>query len=62
MIFVQQHSIRRGTAPWATDVAAVTEAVQTGITGMLFVYCLLSVLSLSSLRGVRSYGGHHMVV
>ena len=60
--FVQQHSIQRGMAPWATGLAAVMEAVYTGITGMLFVYVLLSVLSLSSLRGVRSCGGHHMVV
>ena len=61
-IFVQQQSIQRGTGPWATGLAAVMEAAQTGITGMMFVYVLLSVLSLSSLRGVRRCGGHHMVV
>ena len=59
-IFVQQQSIQRGTGPWATGLAAVMEAAQTGITGMMFVYVLLSVLSLYSLRGVRSCGGHHM--
>ena len=58
-IFVQQLSIRRGTAEGVTGLAAMMEAVQTGITGMLFVHVLLSALSLSSLRGVRSCGGHH---
>ena len=38
------------------------EAVSTGITGMLCVYVLLFVLSVSSLRGVRICGGHNMVV
>ena len=33
---------------------------RTGIIVMLFVY--LSVLSLSSLRGVHSCGGYHMIV
>ena len=35
------------------------EAALTGISGMLFVYFLLSVLWLSSLRGVRSCGDRH---
>ena len=35
--------------PWATGLAAVMEAVLTGISGM-FVYFLLSVLRLSNLR------------
>ena len=34
------------------------EAALTGISGMLFVCFLLSVLWLSSLRGVRSDGRH----
>ena len=56
---VQQHSIRRRTAPWATGSAEVMEAALTGISGMLFVGFLLSVVWLSSLRGVRSCGGRH---
>ena len=35
-------AIQRGTGPRATGLAAVMEAVQTGITGMMFVYCSLS--------------------
>ena len=35
------------------------EAALTGISDVLFVYFLLSVLWLSSLRGVRSCGGRH---
>ena len=46
--------MRLGTAPWATGLATVMEAVLTGVGGMLLVYSLLSVLCLSSLRGVRS--------
>ena len=46
------------TAPWATVLAAAIEAVLTGISGMLFVNFMLSLLWLSSLRGVRSCGGH----
>ena len=38
------------------------EGVYTGINGRLVVYVFLSVLSLSSLRGVRSCGGHNTVV
>ena len=38
------------------------EAALTGISGMLFVNFLLSVLWLSSLRGVRSCGGRHGLV
>ena len=34
------------------------EAVLTGISGMLFVNFLLSVIWLSSLRGFRRCGGH----
>ena len=51
------NSMRDG--PWATGLAAVMEAVLTGISGMLFVYFPLSVLWLSILRGVRCCGGHH---
>ena len=54
---VQQHAIRRGTAPWATGSTEVIEAALTGISGMLFVCFLLSVVWLSSLRGIRSCGG-----
>ena len=39
--------MRLGTAPWATVLAAVMEAALTGMSGMLFVYYLLSVLWLS---------------
>ena len=46
---VQQHSIRRGTTPWGTDSSEVMEAASTGISGMLFVCFLLSVVWLSSL-------------
>ena len=35
------------------------EAALTGISGMLFVCFLLSVVWLSSLRGIRSCGGRH---
>ena len=35
------------------------EAALTGIRGTLFVCFLLSVVWLSSLRGVRRYGGRH---
>ena len=35
------------------------EAALTGISGMMFVYFLLSVVWLSSLRGVRSCSGRH---
>ena len=55
---LQQHSIRRGTAPWATGSTEVMEAALTGISGM-FVCFLLSVVWLSSLRGIRSCGGRH---
>ena len=37
----------------------VLEAALTDISGMLFVCCLLSVVWLSSLRGIRSCGGRH---
>ena len=47
------------TAPWATRLAVVKEVASTGISGMLLVYFLLSVLWLSSPRGVRSCGGRH---
>ena len=57
--FLQQHSIRRGTAPWATGSTEAMEAELTRITGMLFVCFLLSVVWLSSLRGTRSCGGRH---
>ena len=56
---VQQHSIRRGTAPWATGSTEVMESALTGISGMLFVGFLLSVRWLSSPRGIRSCGGRH---
>ena len=56
---LQQHSIRRGTAPWATGSTEAMEAALTGISGMLFVCFLLSVVWLSSLRGIRSCGGRH---
>ena len=40
---VQQHAIRRGTAPWATGSTEVIEAALTGISGMLLcVFCSLS--------------------
>ena len=35
------------------------EAALTGISGMLFVCFLFSVVWLSSLRGIRSCGGSH---
>ena len=35
------------------------EAAMTGISGILFVCFLLSVVWLSSLRGIRSCGGRH---
>ena len=35
------------------------EAALTGISGVLFVCFLLSVVWLSSLRGIRSRGGRH---
>ena len=35
------------------------EVALTGVSGMLLVYFLLSVLWLSSLRGARSCGGRH---
>ena len=39
---VQQHSIRRRTAPWATGLTEVMEAALTGISGTLFVcFCSL---------------------
>ena len=61
MYLVQQHSIRRGTAPWATGLTKVMEAALTGISGMLFVCFLLSVvwLSTNSLRGIRRGGDRH---
>ena len=40
-------------------VRQVIEAALTGISGMLFVYFLLSVVWLSSLRGSRNCGGRH---
>ena len=39
-------------------LATAIDAVLTGISGMLFLNFLLSVLWLSCLRGVRSCGGH----
>ena len=40
---LQQHSIRRGTAPWATGSAEAMEAALTGISDMLIVcFCSLS--------------------
>ena len=46
---VQQHSIRRRTAPWATGSTEVLKAALTGISGMLFVcfsaLCRLAVQS-----------------
>ena len=54
----QQHS-NSTNDPWATGSTEVTEAALTGISGMLFVCFLLSVLWLSSLRGIRSCGGRH---
>ena len=56
---LQLHSIRRGTAPWATGSTEAMEAALTGISGVLFVCFLLSVVWLSSLRGIRSRGGRH---
>ena len=56
---VQQDSIRRGTAPWATGSTEMMEAALTGISDMVFVCFLLSVVWLSSLRGIRSCGGRH---
>ena len=41
LLAVQQHSVRLGTAPRVTGLAAVMEAVLTGISGMLLVYFLL---------------------
>ena len=41
------------------SLAAVMAAALTGIDGMSFVYSLLSVLWLSSLRDFRSYGSRH---
>ena len=40
----------------ATVLAVAMKAALTGISGMLFAYCLLSVFWLSSLRGVRICG------
>ena len=51
------NSMRDG--PMGHGLAAVMGAVLTGIRGMLFVYFLLYVLWLSSLRSVRSCGGRH---
>ena len=56
---VQQHSIRRGTAPWAKGSTEVMEAALTGISGMWIVCFLVSVVWLPSLRGIRSCGGRH---
>ena len=56
---VQEHSIRRGTAPWVTGSTEVMEVALTGISGMLIVCFMLSVIWLSSLRGIRSCGGRH---
>ena len=56
-MYIQQYSIRRGTAPWATGSTEVMQAALTGISGMLFVSFLLSVAWLPSLRGIRSCGG-----
>ena len=50
---VPQHSIRGGTAPWATVSTAAMEAVLAGISGTLFLKFLHSVLWLSCLV----YGG-----
>ena len=51
--------MRRGTGPWATGSTEAMEAALTGISGMLIVCFLLSVVWLSSLRGIRSCGGRH---
>ena len=56
---MQHYSIRRGTAPWATGSTEVIEAALTAISDMLFVCFLLSVVWLSSLRGIHSCGGRH---
>ena len=42
-----------------TGSTEVMESALTGISGMLFVCFLLSVLWLCSLRGIRSCGGRH---
>ena len=41
---ISEYTAARGTAPWATGLAVVMEAVLTGISGMLFVCFLLSVV------------------
>ena len=46
-------------APWATGSTEVMEAALTCISGMWIVCFLLSVIWLSSLRGIRSCGGRH---
>ena len=56
-MFLQQRSSRWGTTPLTPYLAAVVEAALIGYQRQLFVYFLLSVLSLSRLRGVRSCGG-----
>ena len=58
----KQHSIRRGTAPWATGSSAVVEAAFAGTDGilfMLFVCFPLSVVWMSCPRSVRIRGGRH---
>ena len=56
-IFLQQRSSRWRTTPLTTCLAAVVEAALIGYQRQLLVYSLLSVVSLSGLRGVRSCGG-----
>ena len=46
-------------APWATSSAAVMEHALAGVCRVLVVCFLLSAAWLSSLPGVRSYGGRH---
>ena len=41
LLAVQQHSVRLGTAPWATGLAAVMEGAFTGISGTSLVCSLL---------------------
>ena len=47
--------------PMGHGSVAAMEAALTGISGMLFVCFLLSVVWMSSLRGIRSCGGRHYV-
>ena len=67
MLFKQRHYLLQLTTfectaalnpTWATGSTEVIEAALTGISGMLVCF-LLSVVWLSSLRGIRSCGGRH---